>query len=331
MSHAPLWIIVNPESGGGRLKRTWPKIEAGIRNALLGESLQVAFTQDWDHGAALARNALRQGAKTLIAVGGDGTFSEIVQGFFQNGEPISPDARVAFVPAGRGNDFFKMLMDRDPFLPKAKPLIQGLDFLKRAQVRPLDLIQVRLHSQDGGVTSRFCLNLASFGFGGHVVSRLHHGNDFISKTGLSKGSLAYVLHSAATFFEYSSVLVRVSLDGKLLYQGPLMMGAILNGAFNAGGLCWSNAARIDDGDLDVVLVPPKSPRELASLLPAFLGGDLANAPGVISGRGKQVEVVDLDPARHRYKLFEIDGDLPEPPGLTRGVFEVVPAALSLFG
>jgi diacylglycerol kinase (ATP) len=330
MSSSPIWILVNPESGGGRLKRNWPRIERELRGALVGDALQIAFTTDWDHGAGLVRKALREGVKKIIAVGGDGTFSEVVQGFFQAGEPVSPDASLVLMPGGRGNDFFKSLVPSSvSSLFRESALERGLRFLKQGKPHLIDLLSAKLYSQDGGVTSRYCLNLASFGFGGHVVSRLHQGVGVIEKAGLSKGPFAYVLHSAATFFEYTSVWVRVVVDGVELYQGPLMMGAILNGAYNAGGLCWSQDARVDDGMLDVVLVPPRAPKDLISLLPAFAGGDLARSPGVMSSRGKKVEVVDLDPTRHRYKLFELDGDLPEPPRLVRAVFEIVPQALSL--
>ena len=319
-------MLVNPESHGGVLKKEWPAIEREVRRALGDAGVRVMFTTSLDHGAGIVRTALREGVKQVVAVGGDGTFAEVVQGFFQSGEPISPEAELLLVPGGRGNDFFRMISeragDRDGWM-------RGIELMRKGSATPCDLIQVRLKSRDGGVTSRLGLNLSSFGFGGHVVSRVHQKEGLIGRSFLSKTSLSYLLHSAATFLEYDSVHLRVSVDGALLHEGKLMMGAVLNGAYNAGGLCWSKKARIDDGLLDVVLLPPLGGANRARLLKALAGGDIAGIPGALFAQGRQVEIVDLDPALHRHKLIEVDGDLPEPPGLVRAEFTVRPGAVRI--
>jgi diacylglycerol kinase (ATP) len=319
-------MLVNPESHGGILKKEWPAIEREVRRALGEAELRVMFTTSVDHGAGIVRAALREGVKQIVAVGGDGTFAEVVQGFFQGGEAIAPDAEMMLVPGGRGNDFFRMVSAREG---GQEGWMRGVALIQSEKAAPCDLIQVRLKSRDGGVTSRLGLNLSSFGFGGHVVSRVHQKEGVIGRSFLSKTSLSYLLHSAATFLEYDSVLLRVSVDGALLYEGKLMMGAVLNGAFNAGGLCWSRQARIDDGLLDIVLLPPLAGLNRVRLLQALAGGDVASIPGAISAQGRQVEIVDLDPTLHRYKLFEVDGDLPEPPGLVRAEFKVLPGAVRI--
>ena len=322
-------VVVNPESGGGALRRRWPDLERQIREFVGARDLNIAFTHELDHGAGFVRSALRDGAKRVIAVGGDGTLSDLVQGFFHQGSPVAPDAELALVPGGRGNDFFRMIQPRRSLLEGGSPVDRGLELLKKGTGTPTDLIHCRMLSRDGGMTTRYCVNLASFGFGGHVVTRLSRRVGVLGKSFFSKGSLAYVLHSLATFLEYKKVHVRVRVDDKDFYEGPLMMGALLNGAYNAGGLCWSKQARIDDGLLDVVLVPPLSPQAMPLIGKALIGGDLVSVPGVLSAQGKKVEVVDLDPALHRYKLFEVDGDLPEPPGLVRAEFEVLAAAIRI--
>jgi diacylglycerol kinase (ATP) len=320
-----VFVVVNPESHAGALQRQWPVMERSLRVQLSPASIRVHFTTPMDHGSGMVRSALRQGVKRIVAVGGDGTFSEVTQGFFQGGEAVAPDAELLLIPGGRGNDFFRMISPTGAGAAweRAVALAGG------GSARPTDIIRVRLHSRDGGVTTRYCLNLTSFGFGGHVVSRVHLKEGLIGKSFLSRTSLSYMLHSAATFLEYDSVHLRVQVDGADFFEGHLMMGAVLNGAYNAGGLCWSRDARIDDGLLHLVLVPPLEGLNRGRLLPALAGGDVAGVPGARSVSARHVEIIDLDPALHRHKLFEVDGDLPEPPGLVRAEFDVLPGALKL--
>ena len=74
----PATLIVNPAAAGGRVGREWTTLEARIREAL-GDSLQCVWTERQGHGVELARDAVTQGSKTVISLGGDGTFLDTKQ------------------------------------------------------------------------------------------------------------------------------------------------------------------------------------------------------------------------------------------------------------
>ena len=100
-------VIVNPASGGGRCGRAWPALERRLRAA--GITFIATMTKQRGDGTTLARAALHAGATTIVAVGGDGTANEVINGFFAAGWLINPIARCGFIGAGTGNDLTRAL------------------------------------------------------------------------------------------------------------------------------------------------------------------------------------------------------------------------------
>src|SRR3954462_8305960 len=90
-------IIVNPRSQGGALGRRWPELADTIRRSLPFEDV---MTKEAGDATRLAREALRAGAETVVAVGGDGTINEVANGFFENGVRLATDAALGVLPFG---------------------------------------------------------------------------------------------------------------------------------------------------------------------------------------------------------------------------------------
>ena len=118
------FVIANPESGNGAVRRDWSRVERLLRTRI--SELEIAFTEGPGHATMLAREALRAGWEMVVAVGGDGTVNEVVNGFFERPNfrtefelddgwirrkadwkpvPINPDAVFGFIPMGTGGDF----------------------------------------------------------------------------------------------------------------------------------------------------------------------------------------------------------------------------------
>src|SRR5688572_1701816 len=98
-------VIVNPHSQGGRLGKRWPELSDTIGRAF---PFDEAITKAPGDATRLAREALRGGAERVVAVGGDGTVNEVVNGFFDEaGNPIAPEATFGLLPFGTGGDFRK--------------------------------------------------------------------------------------------------------------------------------------------------------------------------------------------------------------------------------
>src|SRR5258705_5569780 len=96
-------VIVNPKSQGGRLGKQWAEIGETIGRAFPFEPVMTKAQGD---ATRIAREALRGGAERIVAIGGDGTINEVVNGFFDDqGKPIAPEASFGLIPFGTGGDF----------------------------------------------------------------------------------------------------------------------------------------------------------------------------------------------------------------------------------
>src|SRR4051812_30128 len=107
------FLIVNPRSANGATGKQFDQIAAAVRSSVGDHG--HAFTERPMHAAELARKAIEDGHDLVIAVGGDGTINEVVNGFFGEARPgetpkaVNPDASLAVLPRGTGGDFRKTL------------------------------------------------------------------------------------------------------------------------------------------------------------------------------------------------------------------------------
>ena len=326
-------ILVNPQAREGEVGRKWPDLERQVMGALGDGRAYVEFTTAVDYGAEKVREALRSGTERILVVGGDGTVSEAVQGFFEPavaGKPLTPissDATLMIMPAGRGDDFFKAVVGRR-CTSSADAWKQGLQLLKHGRPERVDLGSVNWLPE--GTAPRAFVNVASFGYPGLVVKRVHDHSGLWGRSRAGKSAWAYLLQSAAGLLEYKPIPMEVRVDDETVFEGPLFSGFILNGYYNAGGVRWSNEARIDDGLFNVVVAEPRD--ALATLMsgPSLLSGDWRNAKGVHLFKGTKVEVRAHDEGKRTFPLFDIDGDQPERPGTQGAIFKMLGGAIRLW-
>src|SRR5690625_1465872 len=105
-------FVVNPRSGAGATGRQWRSLASQLRRTV-GDFGEL-FTSGPGEGTVLARHALERGADVVVAVGGDGTTNEIVNGFFdEEGEVVRPGAALAVLPRGTGSDFLRTFSGED--------------------------------------------------------------------------------------------------------------------------------------------------------------------------------------------------------------------------
>src|SRR2546423_813469 len=93
-------VVVNPHSAGGKTERRWPQLREIIHEAY--GPFETRFTDAPGSATLLARDALKGGAELVVAMGGDGTINEVVNGFFDGIRPIAPTAAFGVLPAGTG-------------------------------------------------------------------------------------------------------------------------------------------------------------------------------------------------------------------------------------
>jgi diacylglycerol kinase (ATP) len=295
--------ILNPRAGRGRATGAW----AAIQPHLPG-SVEVLETQSRGHASTLARHALRRGATTVVAVGGDGTISEIVDGFFAGDRPVSPGARLALVPHGTGSDF-----SRSVSLPTSAAALAGV--IAGGSVMPIDVIRVRYTAPDGSLQLRHAINVVSFGLGGAVAARADRSSRRFG------GGVTFLAATLRTALRFSPLSVGLALDRAPVVSATIMQVAVGNGQFHGAGMWVCPEARLDDGWLDVTVVGELALWQLVRALPRLYDGRIHTHPRVWSARIRRLEAVSDETVP-----IEIDG---EPLGRLPLEIAIVPRALPL--
>lgn len=218
------------------------------------------------HAMALAREQASR-ADALVAVGGDGTLNEVINGALDGAARPTPPT-IGLLAAGTANDFVKSV-----------PGEGGVEDLLRAletdDAQPVDLGRLTFTDRHGARRSRYFVNVADVGIGAEVV-RLISGHRRVLGANLTY--LASILLALST---YRARVVKLRSDRGLERSSALLAGVFGNGGFFGSGLRLVPDARVDDGLLHCVLVGKVGLREFLRNLPALRGGDLIDHPQVL--------------------------------------------------
>ena len=305
--------VVNPRSGNGRTAREWKQTERALRAVY--PQLTVRFSQRRGDITALARQALMEGHREIVAVGGDGTINEAVNGMFGPEGPLDPDAIFAFVTSGTGGDF------RKSFGIEAGPAA-AIARLKAAAVRACDIGRVSCLSARGAPVSRYFINIASFGLSGLVVESVNRAR--IAK--LFGGSFAFAFHAILGTMRYKNAPVRMIVDGRDDTRSAIATVAIANGQYFGGGMRVAPDAITDDGAFDVVVMQGAPKGQSVAKMNLLYTGAHVYEPHVRVLRGRHVVVAPVAETGGRPVWIEADG---ESVGRLPATFDILPGALNL--
>ena len=256
--HLKTFCVVNPNSANGSTRRLWPEIHTRIQ-AAIGE-VGVGLTEAPGHATELARQALEQGYEQIVAVGGDGTNNEVVNGFFrQDGTPLAPEAVFAFVTRGTGGDF-RRIFGFDLELQTFVDNLAGRD-APRADVGRL---QFRDH--DGQRAVRYFINIASFGIGGLVDEKVNAASKVLG------GKASFMIATVKALLQYRNQTVRMVADDGEPRTLKVNNVAVANGQYFGGGMWIAPMARIDDGWLEVASASKRTRSySLSAIYRQFIG------------------------------------------------------------
>ena len=257
---------------------------------------EIRLTTKPGAAARLARTAIADGREIIVAAGGDGTLNEVVNGI---GENIG-DACVGLIPLGTGNDFARTIgvpADVDA----------AIDLILAGHQRAVDLVRVTSDEV------RYFVNVSAGGFSGLVDEKL---TPEMKKTW---GPLAYLRGAAAALADLRAYETTLAFDNTESLRIELYNVVAANGRYIAGGTLIAPEASIDDGLLDVVLIPKRSAGELALVAAQIaLGAHLSNDAIVFRRAAKLT--VNSKPGM----WFNVDGELV---GNEPARFEIVPRGL----
>lgn len=257
-----LAVIVNPRAGDGRAGRAVPEVSDAL--ARLGLEHHIELTRSVEHAAELARAAQRAG-ETAVALGGDGLIGTIA------GALSGTDGVLGVLPAGRGNDFARVL--GIPLHPAA-----ACDVLAHGRVRPLDL---------GDVDGQAFVAIASCGFDS-VANRIANETRFVH------GNLVYTYAGLRALMAWKPAHFDLEIDGETRSLEAMTI-AVANAAAYGGGMMLAPNARLDDGLLDVVLISRSSRIQFLRGLRMVFDGTHVELPTVEIVRAREVRVASRTP------------------------------------
>lgn len=301
-------FIVNPNSANGSTRKEWPGIEAAARERF--PKLEVRFTARPFDAPALTARAIHEGADLVVSVGGDGTHNEVVNGFFESGAVINPQAVLGVLSRGTGGDFRRTLG-----LARCRggEMVQAVTQLAACRVSACDVGRLTFVTHAGEERMRHYVNITSFGMGGEVDKRVNEGSKALG------GKASFFIGSLKASLAYKNRRVRVSVDGKPFFEGPMYNIAVANGRYFGGGMMIAPNAEIDDGLFDVVACGDFTFFDSLQLARTIYSGAHLGMPKVTATRGKIVEAVSDEEV-----LLDVDG---EAPGRLNARFENLAAAI----
>lgn len=299
-------VIVNPNSANGKTGRIWPALSQELRSA--GLDFKVHITSRPLEATEVVQAALQHGYTTVIAVGGDGTLNEVLNGFFQDDRPINPGARLGVISCGTGSDFVRSAgIPRSP-LKACRRLLQG-------HTRLIDTGKVVFTGHSGHQEVRYFINVAGMGVDGEIVYRVNHTSKALG------GFLSFLWGTVNGLIQYRNRRIRLEVDGTIRYQGDATMIAVANGQYFGGGMRVAPNAVLDSGQFEIVVVDGGSKMELLANLPRIYRGTHLKHPSVTTMKGHHVRAFSPEKV-----LLDIDG---EQPGCLDAEITILPASLHL--
>ena len=294
-------FVVNPASANGSTRRQWPEIAR--QAASLGLAGETLFSERPGHAEELAQEAAERGARLIVAVGGDGTVHEAVNGLMRTDPEHRPE--LATIPRGTGRDFARSFR-----IPRSTE--QALAVALNGATRTVDVGRAGFTAWDGAASESYFANFAGAGISGAVAARANTSSKALG------GKASFFWATTVVFLRWENSEYEVTVDG-VQTAGRMLEVIAAIGDQLAGGMRLAPEADPADGLFDVVLIGDATKLDFVRTLPKIYRGTYLPHPRAEVVRGSRVEVRTAVPLP-----LALDG---EQPGTTPAVFEIVPGAL----
>lgn len=303
--HGPPTFIVNPASGGGRAAAQWREWEPRLLRAF--PQARVAHTERVYDAARLTTEAVAAGSRMVVAVGGDGTVNEVVNGLMGADLATRKECMLGILACGTGSDLARGLgLPADPD--------SAIAVLERGQVRSLDLGRLRcvgLGAERVAIVRHF-VNEADFGIGAEVTRRVNAR----SRRG---GRATYLWTTVRALLAWRDPEVELRVDGGAPERLRLKSVFLCNSAYAGGGMCIAPGARSDDGQFRLVIYGALGRIEAIRRLGETYQGREIEHPLI-----RYADCRELSADAEVEVMIECDG---EPVGRLPARFDLLPGAL----
>jgi diacylglycerol kinase (ATP) len=280
-------VTVNPTAGAGRARRLIPWLRERLDRR---PDVELHVTVRRGDAETTAERAAADGVRRIVAVGGDGTVQEVLNGVLARTDP--DDVELGIVPIGSGNDLARSLaLPRDP--AEAWRIAIG------STTRPIDVA----HATNGEGRGRWFASAGGVGFDAQVAAAMD------GRRGWQAGRAGYLLTTLVELRRFDNRRVSLQLDDGAPEEARVLLVAIANGAYYGGGMRIAPGARADDGLLDLCVVGDIGRLTAVRQLPNLYRGTHVDHPSVSMRTARTIQL-DGDGAARIHLDGEPFGGLP---------------------
>lgn len=291
------YAVVNPHAGSGKTVSEWPRAE----QLLQANGIDYEYKTTWRkcHASEIAFDACGHGYRRFLAVGGDGTVHEVLDGiarYVESSDSLLSDFTLAVIPIGSGNDWIKTL-----HIPHSTEVI--IDLIKNERFAKQDIFKLSLTGEDGSAAVvSYMVNIGGVGFDANVCHRVN----FEKESGKS-GKILYVKVLVQNIVGRHPFPCRIFADGELAFDGNAISLAMGIGKYSGGGMLQVPDALNNDGLLDFTVIPDLSLMKILRAVPGLFNGKLLTAnPELYSSRCAHLRI---EVGGGMKELIEVDGEV----------------------
>lgn len=298
------FVIINPVAGAGHGLADYPQIAKLLRDNQIYHN--AVFTEHKFHATELTVEAVTNGYRKIIVVGGDGTLSEVVNGLFIQQLCEPKEIQLAVIAVGTGNDWVRTFGFATHYSEAIRAIKEGCTFLQD--------VGAVTYTEAKYTQTRYMANVVGLGFDSYVISIFNHW-----KAKGFKGSWLYLASILKAYFKYKNSGVKIEVDGEPIFNNLIFSIAVGICKYNGGGVLQLPKAVADDGLLDITLIKPLHWWHIIFRIRRLFNGGIYSIGHIKHAQGKHIRIVSSPPIS-----IECDGELM---GGTPVDIEVIPQAI----
>ena len=325
-NHGVWYAVVNIFASSKKVVGKWSKAEERLK----ADGVSYVATATGQHGNArtLTREACAKGYRKFIAVGGDGTVHDVLEGIIfyledAGGGIRLSDFTLAVIPVGSGNDWIKTAGVPVDVVKAASLFCNGR--IARQDVVKVSILDPEAFPEEKVVKLSYMANVGGVGLDARVCRMVN-----AEKRRGKRGKRLYVSALLYNIIHRVPAFARVVCDGKQIFDGAYLSMSFGIGKYSGGGMRQTPAAVMDDGLLDVSIIPDLPIMKIAKEAPKLFTGKLLSVKELVADRGREVIVVPYDEALPCAHVcgdpVEVDGEVV---GNAPVKFEILPSQLNV--
>jgi len=297
-------VIINPNAGKGKGKSH----KNLILNQLTKQGINFHYenTEHKTHAINLTHKYIGEGFRKIIAVGGDGTLNEIINGIFTQNQVKTTDITLGMISVGTGNDWRRMYSIPENYE-------QAITIIKNQKIFVQDVGKI---SFENGNHSRYFANVTGIGYDALVAKATNN----LKERKIRVGKVIYFYNLFSCLMSYKAIDTKITIDELKLNKQIFTIGIGI-GKYNGGGMMQIPGAIADDGLFDITLIEKLSKRDVIKNVKNLYDGSFVKHPSVKIFQAKKVRIEST-----KEMLLEADG---ESIGQTPVTIEIVPRSLKI--